>query len=118
MNEDDRIHTAGPESGDPELLQYDFFKHMTSLVLITLGGMLILVKDFDPGDIKPVFVLAAVVLIGSSGAMAYSGSSEIVRARSTGTPTKRSLRIYARVAPLVLAVGLGIFLAMFLDSLN
>jgi hypothetical protein len=118
VNEDDSMQSVRPESGDAELLQYDFFKHMTSLVLLTLGGMLILIKDFDATDVKPIFVLAAVALISSSGAMAYSGSSEIVRARSTGTPTKPSLRLYARVAPLVLAVGLGIFLAMFLDSLN
>ena len=103
---------------DGELLLYDFFKHLTGLVLLTLGGLLIVIKDFDPKDVKPFFVTAAIVLISASGVLAYGGSSEIVRARYTRTPTRRSLQIARIVAPALLSFGLGLFLAMFIDSLN
>lgn len=109
---------APAEGHDGELLLYDFFKHLTGLVLLTLGGLLIVIKDFDPKDVKPFFVIAAIVLISASGVLAYGGSSEIVRARYTRTPTRRSLQIARIVAPALLSFGLGLFLAMFIDSLN
>jgi hypothetical protein len=103
---------------DGELLLYDFFKHLTSLVLLTLGGLLIVVKDFDPKDVKPIFVVAAIVLISSAGVLSYSGSSEIVRARYTRTKPKRSLQVARILAPVLLSLGFGVFLSMFVDSLN
>jgi hypothetical protein len=109
---------APSDQHDGELLLYDFFKHLTGLVLLTLGGLLIVIKDFDPKDVKPFFVIAAIVLISGSGVLAYGGSSEIVRARYTRTPTRRSLQIARIVAPALLSFGLGLFLAMFIDSLD
>ena len=103
---------------DGELLLYDFFKHLTGLVLLTLGGLLIVIKDFDPKDVKPAFVVAAIVLISASGVLSYAGSSEIVRARYTRTPTHRSLQLSRIAAPALLSFGLGLFLAMFIDSLG
>jgi quinol-cytochrome oxidoreductase complex cytochrome b subunit len=103
---------------DGELLLYDFFKHLTGLVLLTLGGLLIVIKDFDPKDVKPVFVVAAIVLIATAGVLSYSGSSEIVRARYTRTKTNRSLQISRIGAPVLLSIGFGLFLAMFIDSLD
>ena len=118
MTDDEGLPARAADHGDSELLQYDFFKHLTSLVLVTLGGMLIMIKDFDPKDIKPLFVVTTIILISGSGVLAFSGSSEIVRARRTGTPPKRALKYYSTFAPLVLAAGFGLFLSMFVDSLN
>lgn len=103
---------------DGELLLYDFFKHLTSLVLLTLGGLLIVVKDFDPKDVKPIFVVAAIILISSAGVLSYSGASEIVRARYTRTKPNRSLQVSRILAPVLLSLGFGLFLSMFVDSLN
>ena len=108
----------GMDRHDGELLLYDYFKHLTSLVLLTLGGLLIVMKDFDPKDVKPAFVIIAIVVISSSGVLAYSGSQEIVRARYTGTRTQRSLEVARIGAPILLAAGIGLFLAMFVDSLT
>lgn len=118
IEEEDGPHRPAPGRDDGDLLLYDFFKHLTSLVLLTLGGLLIVIKDFDPKDVKPVFVLAAIILIASSGVLSYGGSSEIVRARYTKTPTRPSLEWSRKLAPMLLAVGFGIFLAMFIDSLS
>ncbi len=103
---------------DGELLLYDFFKHLTSLVLLTLGGLLLVIKDFDPKDVKPVFVVAAIVLISGAGVLSYSGSSEIVRARYTRTQPNKSLQVSRILAPVLLSLGFGLFLSMFIDSLN
>ena len=116
MSEDEN-RLKGVEQ-DGELLLYDYFKHLTQLVLLTLGGLLIVMKDFDPKDVKPVFVIAAIVIISLSGVLAFGGTGEIARARYTGQPTKWSLQLARVVSPALLAVGLGLFLAMFVDSLT
>ena len=107
-----------PRSEDRELILYDFFKYLTSLVLLTLGGLLIVMKDFDPKDVKPFMVLSAIVLLSTAGIAAFSGSSEIVRSRYLGEPPRRSLQLMRVTAPLLLAAGIGLFLSMFMDSLN
>ncbi len=117
MNPDDEEVAKHRSHSDGELLLYDYFKYLTSLVLLTLGGMLIVMKDFDPSDVKPGFVIAAIILISSSGVLAFGGTGEIVRARYTGAPPKWSLKAARHVAPSLLAAGLGLFLAMFVDSL-
>ena len=109
--------TPKPGQRDGELLVYDFFKYLTSLVLLILGGMLLVMKDFDPADVKPQMVIVAIIVISSAGVLAFSGAAEIVRARSTGAPTHRSLTFLRTAAPALLALGLGLFLAMFIDSL-
>jgi hypothetical protein len=112
-----KLPTAAADQ-DGELLLYDFFKHLTSLVLLTLGGLLLVIKDFDPKDVKPFFVIAAIVLISGAGVLSYSGASEIVRARYTRTKAKRSLQVYRILAPVLLSLGFGVSLSMFVDSLN
>ena len=116
-DEDDQL--PGPlRESDGDLLLYDFFKHLTSLALLTLGGVLIVIQDVDPKDVKPFMVIADIVIISLSGILAFSGSSEIARARYTGTPATRSLELSRRGAPILLTIGVGIFLAMFVDSLS
>jgi len=102
---------------DDDLLLYDYFKYLTSMVLLTLGGVLIVMKDFDPDDVKPQMVIITLVIISSAGVLAFGGSGEIVRSRVTGTPASRSLKLARSGAPSLLAFGIGLFLAMFIDSL-
>lgn len=106
---------------DREMLLYDYFKHLSGLVLITLGGLLIVMKDFNPEDVKPKFVTMTFILIALSGVLSFGGTNEIVRARYTGKTNRwRQWTVEASryVAPLLLSAGLGLFLAMFTDSLT
>jgi hypothetical protein len=100
-----------------ELLQYDFCKHLTSLAILVLGGVLIVAKDFDPADVKPWSILIAMALVSLGGVCAFSSSSEIVRARSSGTSPKKSQRILMQAGAGFLATGTGYFMALFSDSL-
>ena len=115
---DDDSAVAELPAHDPELLLYDYFKHLSSLVLITLGGLLVVLKDFSAKDLRPVFILATFLLVSSSGIVAFSGTQEIVRARSTGTPPKRWLQWSRIAAPNLLAGGLGVFLYMLYNRLT
>jgi hypothetical protein len=119
MTEDDEGKLPGPiNEHDGELLLYDFFKHLTSLSLLALGGLMVIAQAADPKDVKPFLVTAAIVLISGSGIMAFSGSSEIARARYTRTPARKSLQVARIAAPALLALGAGMFLSMFIDSLT
>jgi hypothetical protein len=115
---DDDSAVAELPAHDPELLLYDYFKHISSLVLITLGGLLIVMKDFGPKDVRPAALLITFLFVSSSGIVAFSGTQEIVRARATGKPTRRWLNLSRIAAPNLLAVGLGVFLAMFYHRLT
>jgi hypothetical protein len=116
-DEDDKLPGPGREQ-DGDLLLYDFFKHLTSLALVTLGGVLIIIKDVDPKDVKPLIVIIDIAVISLSGILAFSGSSEIARARFTGVKATGSLEFLRKAAPITLTVGVGMFLAMFVDSLS
>jgi hypothetical protein len=54
INEDQEV-PGRPNVPDGDFLLYDFFKHLTSLALLTLGGVLIVIKDVDPKDVKPLW---------------------------------------------------------------
>lgn len=111
-----RPDSAGGRDGD--LLLYDFFKHLTSLALLTLGGVLVIVQKVDPKDVKPFMVIIDIGFISLSGILAFSGSSEIARARFSGAEPARSLEFLRKAAPISLTIGVGMFLAMFVDSLS
>jgi len=106
---------------DREMLLYDYFKHLSGLVLITLGGLLIVMKDLDAKDVKPEIVTITFILIAMSGVLSFSGTNEIVRTRYTGKTNRYriwTLEASRFLAPYLLAAGLGLFLAMFTDNLS
>ena len=118
-NDQSNLPISAPNlSGDADLLVYDFFKHLTSLAILILGGVLIVAQAAVSADIKRGLLVAILVLISAGGILAFSGSIEIVRSRSTGTPARRSLRWSRMLAPALMAVGVGMFLSMFIDSLD
>ena len=102
---------------DAELLQYDFCKHLTSLSIFVLGGVLIIAKDFDSTDVKPFSIMIAMGLVALGGVCAFGSSSEIVRARSSGTKPKKSQKLVMQAGAGLLALGTGYFMALFTDSL-
>jgi len=108
-----------PDAGrDSELLLYDFFKHLTSLSILVLGGVLIIAQAAESADVKPWVIVAVLLLVSGGGVAAFSGSSEIVRSRYTATPIRPSVRWLRSLAPALLAMGVGMFLSMFVDSLG
>lgn len=95
---------------------YDYFKYLTSLALLTLGGVLTLSEGVS--DKFSRYALTAVlILVATSGIVSFSGVNEIVRAKTTGTGHKH-LELMRKVAPALLASGIGVFLYIFRKKLS
>ena len=118
MDEENRLIGSPAPEADGDLLQYDFFKHLTSLALLTLGGVLVMAKEANKADVHPVMIITVLVLIAAAGVCAFSGAWEIVRSRSSGTPPLSTLKFYRAAAPALLALGVGMFLTLYADSLT
>ena len=119
MNDDDgQLPGVLPEDrGASELLLYDFFKHLTSLSLLTLGGVLAIAQGADKSDVKPIMLIIVLLIISAGGICSFAGAGEIVRKRYTAT-SPHNLEFYRKAAPALLALGVGMFLGIYVDSLD
>jgi len=113
MTEEDEGKALDAVGG--ETLLYDYFKHLTQLSLFSLGGVLALA---GPARGARGLLIAALVVIGSSALISFSGAGEIVRTRFQGKPTAKYLDFYRISAPILLSLGLGIFLYLFIKTLG
>jgi hypothetical protein len=118
VTEEESILVKPGSDADGELLLYDFFKHLTSLALVTLGGVLVLAEKANGANARPDMIVAVLVLISASGIAAFSGAGEIVRSRYTGSKPLAVLKIYRVAAPALLGVGVGMFLSLFAATLS
>ena len=117
MTDEEPSLPAVDHAQDGELLLYDYFKHLTTLALLALGGILTLSEIADREDVKPWLLAAVLITISLGGIAAFGGAGEIVRGRHTGTARHKSVGFYRRAAPILLAIGVGMFLSMFVDSI-
>jgi len=104
------------KAGDGEALLYDYFKHLTSLCIVSLGGVLALVpygKSLSPGAIVLVLIVLA-----SAGLLSFSGAGEIVRARFKRKPLNSNVNFCRIGAPVLLSIGVGMFVYLFTRTLQ
>jgi hypothetical protein len=115
MIDEDKGH-QGIQGSDGDGYLYDYFKYLTSLALLTLGGVLTLSEKME--DTFSRYALTAVlVLVTLSGALSFSAVGEIVRGKHTGTSYK-NIEAMRRVAPALLALGIGVFVYLFHKKLG
>jgi hypothetical protein len=101
--------------GAVDLLLYDYFKHLTTLSLVALGGVLGIA---DGQEIARDALLLVVLLIGLGGAFALNGLHMIVRARMAARPLPRSIRWYRMLSGGAFSLGVGVFLSIFLRAIR
>lgn len=106
----------GADARDSEMLLYDHFKHLTSLCLFSLGGGVALADKVE-GRSAPMLIVALVV-IGIAGVTSFGAAGYIVEMRYTGKPLTRNLNRYRVASPLLLSVGIGMFLYIFARTLK
>jgi hypothetical protein len=99
-----------------ETLLYDFFKHMTSLALIALGGVLT-ISQVPDAEIRPFSLGMVVALLSIAGVFGFAGMDEIVKARLAGRDASRRISFYRKVCPAAFAVGVGGFLSIFFRTI-
>jgi hypothetical protein len=115
MMDDATDRPVSPDGGRYALL-YDFFKHLTSLSALVLGGVLALYKTFTHAGAELGLVIAVLGTVSTCGVVAFHATSEIARSIYNKKEPGRSVQWAAYVAPTLLALGVGIFLSMYLGS--
>ena len=101
---------------DGEDLLYDFFKHMTSLSLVTLGGALT-ISQMPAMDIRPFSLGMVVVMLAVAGVAGFAGMDEIVKARLDSKDATGRVGFYRKVCPATFGIGVGAFLSLFFRAL-
>jgi len=109
---DEEQGPAAQSHGDAYL--YDFFKYMTSVSLLTLGGVLT-VSQMDGDDLERHTLLIVMTPVALSTLMAFTGAVEMVKAKSSGKELSKSVHRMAKFAPGAFLLGVGAFIAMFVD---
>ena len=100
---------------DGDQYLYDFFKYMTSLSLLTLGGVLTVAQMAGPDDVKRHTLLIVMSPVAASTLMAFSGAMEMVKAKSGNQEVSKTVHRLAKFAPAAFLLGVGAFIAMFVD---
>lgn len=107
----------GRGSDQPELLLYDYYKHMTTLILATLGGVLS-ISQISGIAIPLRDLLPSLAMILFGGVTALYGMEGLIRARVRRRPVPRFV-LWAR--PLVsgsFGLGIGAFLGKAANLIN
>jgi hypothetical protein len=108
----DEQDTFNTQSGEATAILYDWFKHLTSLSLLALGGVLSLAQGTD-GEIKKSLLIVVLVLLATSVIASFSGAAEVVNARTTGKPMASYIKLLLAISGSCLSGGLGAFIYIF-----
>src|SRR4028118_1549711 len=116
MNDEDGVHSnSGDPSRDRENLLYDYSKHLLSLALISIGGIITIAKTPLGKQIDGKQVGAVIVLLAICGACSLLCSGSVLDARLKGRPLPKGARYAYQFAMLFLGAGFGVFLMNWLE---
>jgi K+-sensing histidine kinase KdpD len=115
-NESPPDHRPGEQYG--ESLLYDFAKFLTTLSILTLGGVLTIAETADRGDIKTFNIIMVSVALALSAAVAAITASIVAVGRYTNQPLPPRLELWIVTSVFLLSSGVAIFVAMWIDRLN
>jgi len=107
---------AAPDQQDPDVLLYDFFKFLTTLAILILGGVLSLVTANTEFSSRSLVVV--IVFLSISAVTALTGADSVVRNRLRRRPITRWTWIYQGLSMGALGAGTGMFLSMWLEGLK
>ena len=114
---DDESLVAPDTRANADHLLYDYFKWLTTLSLLTLGGVLSLSQSAEL-RLSDRSILLVLVPLCAAGIAAWSGADGVVRAASGGKPPRLKASHSIRIATAALGVGVGVFLSLFWDVLK
>ena len=105
-------------AGDYDLLLYDYSKHLLSLSLISIGGVLSLAQSSVGQGIAPRSIGIIILILAASGVAALSCTAAVLRARKHGAPSTKSASYLHQAAMAFLGMGFGFFLASWLGAMS
>ena len=111
------VSTDNPFQFSAEDRLYDFFKHLTTLSLLTLGGILS-IGNSDQVDIATIPFMVVTGLVAIGGISAYSGMMEIVESGLKKEKRPKRLAFFKGAASTGFGMGTGAFLSIFLMGLT
>ena len=103
---------------DAESLSYDFFKHLTSLSILVLGGVLTLSQEVFSESVEDWQMFAVAGMIALGGLIALQCQSDIVQVARGKKSSSSVLRWGHRIAPAFFGAGIGVFLATLVGLLG
>jgi hypothetical protein len=106
---------APPDQRGDAML-YDYFKHLTSLCLFSLAGVAALADKVHGRS--TTLVLMTLLVIGLAGFSSFVATGLVVTSLRSGTPLDRNIHLYRHTTAMLLAVGIGMFLYVFVTSLK
>jgi predicted cation transporter len=112
---DDALIDASVRQG--ELLLYDYYKHMTTLCLATLGGILS-ISQIDGFEIPKRDLLISLGLISFGGFSAISAMESLIKARLAGKSLPRWTEVSRWAVTGGFGLGIGAFLAPLMDKVG
>lgn len=101
------------------MVAYDFLKHITSLALVSIGGILALLQA--TGQKPDRMALVSLAMIGASamfGTIVLNGFTVSVVTGQASDSGMRSLVRSLRLVAMPLLLGLGIFVGAYLADLG
>jgi hypothetical protein len=101
-----------------EGLLYDYSKFVTTLALLSLGGVVTLTQAGDADDLKLWKLGLVIGAISAGGVLALTTASGVVDARAAGKEPSRRLPLQLKIALGLIALGLGAFLQMWWQILR
>lgn len=112
--EDDALAATGEASA--ATLLYDFFKHMTSLCLATLGGVLT-ISQMDGFQVAARDLLVSLGLISFAGISALTAMETLIKARLNARPVPK-MTLSRWVVMGGFGLGIGWFLSPLMDKVG
>lgn len=112
--------TSSSQEGDAFARVYDFFKHMTGIVLVSIGGVIGLSKG-EGASINPVAFGIIIGCLSAAGLVAVTMLWQLASMGFRGPEATAKLRRTALVAQSLVVVlllfGLGVFMGVFAIAL-
>lgn len=102
---------------DKVVLLYDYSKHLLSLALLGLGGIVSLAQSPQGQKIPGGVVSMVLVVLALSGVCSLTCSASILRARRLDRPVDRSAWAVIQLAMMFLGAGVGGFLVIWIREM-
>lgn len=102
---------------DKDALLYDYSKHILSLALLGIGGIVSLTQSPIGQSIPNIQVAILLCAFATSGLCALGCSASILRAHQRDLPVGRDAWLGHQGAMMFLGMGVGGFLLNWIDAL-